>query len=62
MVTGDTGHSGLVAPRPVDQEQEEGQESVTSQLQLMEGETVRDQAMSLVYVTQILVPQVNHNN
>ena len=58
MVTGDTGHNGLAAPRHVDQEQEADQGSVTTQLQLMEGVTVRDQAMSLVFVTQICVTQV----
>ena len=61
MVTGDTGHSGLAAPRHVDQGQEADQESVTNQLRLMVAETVRDQAMSLVFVTQILV-QVNQKN
>ena len=61
MVTGDTGHNGLAAPRHVDQGQEADQESATTQLQLMEGATVRDQAMSLVFVTQILV-QVNQKN
>ena len=55
MVTGDTGHNGLAAPKPVDQGQEAGQESVTTKLQLMEAETVRDQKLSLVFVTQIPV-------
>ena len=55
MVTGDTGHHGLAAPRHVDQGQEAGQESVTTQLQLMVAETVRDQKLSLVFVTQIPV-------
>ena len=55
MVTGGTGHNGLVALRHVDQEQEAGQESVTTQLQLMEVETVRDQAVSQEFVTQMLV-------
>ena len=55
MVTGVTGKDGLVAPRLVDLEIEVGQETVTSQLQRMEAETVRDQAWSLKLVTQILV-------
>ena len=55
MVTGDTGHSGLAAPKPVDQEQEAGQESVTIQSQLMEAKAVRDQATSQEVVTQMLV-------
>ena len=55
MGTGDTGHNGLAAPRHVDQGQEAGQESVTTQLQLMVAETVRDQKLSLVFVTQIPV-------
>ena len=44
MVTGGTGGNGLAAPRHVDLEIEAGQETVTTQLQLMEAETVRDQA------------------
>ena len=60
MVIGDTGHNGLPAPRHVDLETEAGQETVTSQLQLMEEETVRGQARSLELVTQIPV-QVTNN-
>ena len=55
MVTGDPGHNGLAAPRHVDLEIEAGQETVTTQLQLMEAETVRDPAQRLELVTQILV-------
>ena len=55
MVTGVAGRDGLAAPRHVDLEVEAGQESVTTQLQLMEAETVREQAQSLNLVTQILV-------
>ena len=55
MVTGDTGHHGLAAPKPVDQGQEAGQESVTTKLQLMEAETVREEAVSQEFVTQMLV-------
>ena len=55
MGTGGTGINGLAAPRHVDQGQEAGQESVTTQLQLMVAETVRDQKLSLVFVTQIPV-------
>ena len=47
MVTGVTGSNGLAAPRHVDLAEEAGQETVTTQLQLMEAETVRDQAMNL---------------
>ena len=55
MVTGETGKNGLAAPKPVDQGQEADQESVTTQLQLMEAETVRDQAMSQEVVTKMFV-------
>ena len=55
MVTGDTGLNGLAAPKPVDQEQEAEQESVTTQLQLMGAKTVKDQAVSQEFVTQMLV-------
>ena len=55
MVTGDPGSNGLAALWHVDQELEAGQESVTTQLQLMEVETVRDQAVSQEFVTQMLV-------
>ena len=55
MVTGGTGGNGLAAPRHVDLEIEAGQETVTTQLQLMEAETVRDPARSLKLVTQIFV-------
>ena len=55
MATGVAGRDGLAAPRHVDLEREAGQETVRTQLQLMEAETVRDQAQSLEPVTQILV-------
>ena len=55
MVTGDTGHNGLAAQKPVDQEPEAGQESVTSQIQLMVAVTVRGQAVSQEFVTQMIV-------
>ena len=44
MVAGVDGRDGLIALRRVDLEKEAGQETVTTQLQLMEAETVRDQA------------------
>ena len=44
MVTGVAGRNGLAAPRLVDLAELAGQETVTTQLQLMEAETVRDQA------------------
>ena len=59
MVTGVAGKNGLAAPRHVDLEIEAGQETVTTQLQLMEAETVRDQAQSLEPVTQILVQVIS---
>ena len=43
MVTGGPGMNGLPAPKHVDLEPGAGQETVTTQLQLMEAETVRDQ-------------------
>ena len=43
----------------MDLEIEAGQETVTTQLQLMEAVTVRDQARSLKLVTQILVQVTN---
>ena len=58
MVAGVDGRDGLIALRRVDLEKEAGQETVTTQLQLMEAETVRDQEQSLELVTQTLV-QVN---
>ena len=61
MGTGETGHSGLAAPRHVDQGQEADQDTVTTQLRLMVAKTVKDQAMSLVFVTQNLV-QVYYKN
>ena len=42
MVAGVAGGDGLAAPIHVDLEIEAGQETVTTQLQLMEAETVRD--------------------
>ena len=59
METGVAGNNGLAAPRHVDLEKEKGQETVTTQLQLMEAETVRDQARSLELVTPILVQVSN---
>ena len=55
MVTGVVGMDGLAAPRHVDLGQEEGQETVTIQLLLMEGENVRSQVMSRECVIQMLV-------
>ena len=55
MVTGDTGPNGLAAPKPVDQGQGAGQGSVTTQLQLMEAETVKNQAVRQKIVTQTIV-------
>ena len=59
MVTGVAGKNGLAAPRHVDLAIEAGQETVTTQLQLMAAETVRDPARSLKLVTQILVQVTN---
>ena len=55
MGTGVTGHNGLAVPKPVDQDEEAEQESVTTKLQLMEAETVREEAVSQEFVTQMLV-------
>ena len=59
MVTGVAGRDGLAARRHVDLETEAGQETVTTQLQLMEAETVRDQVQRMELVTQILVQVTN---
>ena len=59
MVAGVDGRDGLIALRRVDLEKEAGQETVTTQLQLMEAETVMDQARRLELVTQILVQVTN---
>ena len=59
MVTGVAGRDGLAAQRHVDLAEEVEQETATTQLQLMEAETVRDQAQSLELVTQILVEVTN---
>ena len=59
MVTGVAGRNGLAAPKHVDLEIEAGQETVTTQRQLMEAETVVDQPRSLELVTQILVQVSN---
>ena len=59
MVTGVAGRDGQAAPRHVDLGQEEGQETVTTQLQLMEAAAVGDQALSLELVTQTLVQVKN---
>ena len=55
MVTGVAGSNGLAAPRHVGLEKEAGQETVTTQPQLMEAATVKDQALSLEPVTPIAV-------
>ena len=55
MVAGVFGVNGLVAPRLVEQGQEAEPENVTTQLQLMGENTVRDQIMSQMIVTQTLV-------
>ena len=55
MVTGEAGRDGLAAPRHVGLEKEAGQETVTTQPQLMEAATVKDQALSLEPVTPIAV-------
>ena len=62
MVPGVAGRNGLAAQRHVDLEIEAGQETVTTQRQLMEAETVWDQAMVLNFVPKNLVLQVNHKN
>ena len=59
MATGVAGRDGLAALRHVDLEREAGQETVRTQDQLMEAETVRDQARSMKLVTQILVEVTN---
>ena len=51
------GPLGLAAREPVDLEREAGQETVTTQRQLMEAETVRSRSLKLV--TQILVQVTN---
>ena len=51
MVTGVPGSNGLAAPRHVDLAGEAGKETATTRLQLMEAQTVRDQAMNLDFVT-----------
>ena len=59
MVAGVDGRDGLIALRRVDLEKEAGQETVTTQLQLMEADPVRDQARSLKLAPQILVQVTN---
>ena len=59
MENGETGKNGQNAQRHVDLGKEAGQGTVTTQLQLMEAETVRDPARSLKFVTQILVQVTN---
>ena len=59
MVTGVAGRDGLPALRHVDLAEGAGQETVPTQLLLMEAETVRDQAQRLELVTQILVQVTN---
>ena len=55
MGTGVTGHNGLAVPKPVDQDEEAEQESVTTKLQLMEAKTVQNRIMSQAFVTLMLV-------
>ena len=55
MVTGVGGRDGPAAPRHVDLEKEADQETATTQLQLMEADTVEDQAQSLDIVTPTAV-------
>ena len=59
MENGEAGRIGQFAQRHVDLGKGAGQGTVTTQLQLMEAETVRDQAWSLELVTQILVQVSN---
>ena len=61
MVTGVSGINGLAAPRRVDQDQEAEQESVTTQSQLMEEETVRDQVKNQEFVTTLLLVHLRYN-
>ena len=51
MVAGLTGAHGQVAPRHVEQEQEADPEHVTTQLQLMGENIVRDAVMNLEIVS-----------
>ena len=55
MGTGEPGRNGLAALRHVEVGQEAGQEIVTIQLLLMEGENVRGQVVSQEFVIQMLV-------
>ena len=55
MGTGEPGRNGLAALRHVEVGQEAGQETVTTQRLLMEGENVRSQVMSQERVIKILV-------
>ena len=55
MGTGEPGRNGLAALRHVEVGQETGQETVTTQLLLMEGENVKNQAMSQECVIQMFV-------
>ena len=50
MASGEPGRIGLPALRHVEVGQEAGQETVTTQLQLMEAATVRDRAKTLKIV------------
>ena len=52
MENGETGKSGQNAQRHVDLGQEAGQGSVTTQLQLMEAETVQQDASSHKFATK----------
>ena len=61
MVTGVSGINGLAAPRRVDQDQEAEQESVTTQSQLMEEKTVRDQVKNQEFVTTLLLVHLRYN-
>ena len=55
METGEPGRNGLAAPRHVEVGPEAGQETVTTQLQLMVAKIVRDQVISQEFVIQMLV-------
>ena len=61
MGIGDTGQNGLAVQKPVDQEPEAEQESVTTQSQLMEEKTVRDQVKNQEFVTTLLLVHLRYN-
>ena len=60
MEPGQTGRDGLTAPRLAEQGEEADQEDAATRRLLMEAETVRDQALSLEFVTQTTVQVQNH--